>query len=82
MSELIKKILKANDMIEVVSNFSIEDLENVITYAADKYYNTNKPVISDALYDIMIDFLRMKAPKSNVLKTVGAKVKDNKKKVN
>ena len=81
MSELIKKILKANDMIEIISVLSIEDLENVITYAADKYYNTNKPVISDALYDIMIDFLRMKAPKSNVLKTVGAKVKDNKKKV-
>ena len=28
-------------MIEVISTLAIEDLESVITFAADKYYNTN-----------------------------------------
>ena len=78
MSELIKK-LKSKDTIETISNFSIIELEEVITYAADKYYNTNKPVVDDAVYDIMIDFLKLKAPKSTVLKTVGAKVKSKNK---
>ena len=78
MSELIKK-LKSKDTIDTISNFSIIELEEVITYAADKYYNTNKPVVDDAIYDIMIDFLKLKAPKSSVLKTVGAKVKSKNK---
>ena len=76
MSELVKKLLKSNkDSIEIASSLTVSELEEVITYAADKYYNTSKAVISDALYDVLIDFLQLKAPKSNVLKTIGAKVK-------
>jgi NAD-dependent DNA ligase len=76
MAEIVKKLLKSKvDSVEVASNLSVEELEKVITYAADKYYNTQTPVITDALYDILIDFLKMREPKSQVLKTVGAKVK-------
>lgn len=76
MSDIVKKLLKSNaEPIEVASDLSVEDLEKVITYAADKYYNSPNPVITDALYDILIDFLKMKDPKSQVLKNVGAKVK-------
>ncbi len=76
MSELVKKLLKSNkDSIEIASSLTVSELEEVITYAADKYYNTSKAVISDALYDVLIDFLQLKAPKSSVLKTIGAKVK-------
>lgn len=80
MADLVKKILKSSkDPIEVASEFSIEELEMIINYAADKYYNTSKSVISDGLYDILIDFLKLKAPKSNVLKIIGAKVKNKNK---
>ena len=76
MTELVKKLLKSSkDSIEIASNFSIQELEELINYAADKYYNTSKAVISDELYDILIDFLKLKAPKSLVLKNIGAKVK-------
>ena len=72
-SVLINKILK--DSIEVLSQLPIKDLEEVITYSADKYYNTDKPVVEDNIYDLMIDFLKVRAPKSKVLDAVGAKVK-------
>jgi len=70
---IINKIIK--DPVEVLSELSIKDLEEVILFAADKYYNTSKPVVSDSIYDLMIDFLKSRAPKSKVLTSVGAKVK-------
>jgi len=80
MSELVKKLIKSkNDSIETASNLSIEELESIIMYANDKYYNTDTPVITDALYDILIDFLKLKSPKSIVLKNIGVKVKSKSK---
>jgi NAD-dependent DNA ligase len=79
MSNIVKKLLKTNSFIDMASELTVEELEEVITYSADKYYNTDNPVITDALYDILIDFLKLKAPKSKVLKTVGAKVKSKNK---
>jgi NAD-dependent DNA ligase len=76
MAEIIKKLLKSNtDSIDIASNLTVEELEKVITYASDKYYNSPNPVITDALYDILIDFLKIKDNKSKVLKNVGAKLK-------
>jgi DNA ligase (NAD+) len=75
MAEIVKKLLNPKkDSIEVADELNIEELEKVITYSADKYYNKGESVISDALYDILIDFLKLKNPKSIVLKNVGAKV--------
>lgn len=80
MAELVKKLLKSNkDPIEVSSEFTVEELEEIIVYTADKYYNTSKSVITDALYDILIDFLKLRDPKSKVLKNIGAKVKSKNK---
>ncbi len=80
MSQLVKKLKKVDDTIEYINKLSVEELEEIITYTADKYYNTNESVISDEIYDILIDFLKMKDSKSKVLKEVGAKV-HNKNKV-
>ena len=57
------------------NNFSQTELENLITKAADKYYNTATPIMEDYEYDILIDILKNKYPKSKVLKSIGAKVK-------
>ena len=79
MSKLVKQLLNPKeDSINVASSFSINELEEIIEYSADKYYNTSTPVISDSLYDILIDFLKINNPKSKILKNIGAKVKSKK----
>jgi DNA ligase (NAD+) len=80
MSKLVKSLLNPkDDPVNIASSFSIEELEEVIEYASDKYYNTSNPVITDSLYDILIDFLKMNNPKSKVLKNIGAKIKSKNK---
>ena len=80
MAELVKKLLNpTKDSLEIASNFSIDELETIIKYTTEKYYNTSKSVITDELYDILIDFLKLKSPKSIVLKTIGANIKSKNK---
>jgi DNA ligase (NAD+) len=62
------------DPYNYANNLEIDNIEKMIKYAADKYFNEEEPVISDSLYDLLIDFLRSKNPKSKVLKDVGSNV--------
>ena len=75
--DLVKKILK--NSYEAIDNLSIDDLEKLIIFANDKYRNTDTPVMTDELYDICVDFLKLKNPKSKVLKVIGGKVKSKEK---
>ena len=72
METLIKNIKK--DPFNSVNELNASKIEDIIKLAADKYYNTDDPVLSDALYDLLIDFLKVKKPKSKVLKEVGSNV--------
>lgn len=74
MVEIIRRLKKAEDYIEAVDKLSIEDLEEVILFANDIYYNSSKPILSDNYYDILIDFLKLKNSKSKILKEIGSKV--------
>jgi len=71
-SIIIKKIIK--DPLEVIATLTIDQLEEVITYTNEKYRNS-EPVISDQIFDLLVEFLEARAPKSKVLKQVGAPVK-------
>jgi len=71
-SIIIKKIIK--DPLEVIATLTIDQLEEVITYTNEKYRNS-EPVISDQIYDLLVEFLEARAPKSKILKQVGAPVK-------
>lgn len=75
--DIIKKI-KINSY-ESINELNIDELELLIDYANDKYRNTDTPVISDELYDIAVDFLTLKKPKSKLLKVIGGKVKSKNK---
>ena len=75
--DLVKKISK--NTYESLNNLTIEELEKLIEFANEKYRNTDNPVISDELYDICIDFLKLKNPKSKVLKVIGGKIKSKNK---
>lgn len=72
--EYIDLINSSQDIFKTIQNISIDNLEKVIIYASDKYYN-DEPVISDAIFDMLRDFLQYKHPKSKVLKQIGAPVK-------
>jgi hypothetical protein len=77
----INKLIKElnNDPIQFVTDKDIKILEKVIEYSADKYYN-DQPVISDEIYDFLIDILKDLEPENLILKKVGAKIiktKDN-----
>lgn len=54
------------------TELEISDLEQLLTLAADAYYNTDKPLISDNAFDVLLDVLRDRAPKSKVLKQLRA----------
>jgi len=73
MTDIIKALNK-EDPYTFISTMTIDNLEKAILYASDMYYN-DEPVISDAIFDMMRDFLNLKAPKSKVLKQIGAPVK-------
>ena len=75
MSTIIKKINNSKDVIMTIAELEIKDIEEAIQFAADKYYNSNESVVTDQIYDILIDFLKLKNPKSKVLKNIGAKPK-------
>ncbi len=71
--ELVKKINK--NPFEEVQKLTNEQLEEVIRLANDKYRNTDKPIMEDSVYDMLMDWLEHTNPKSKLLKEIGAKVK-------
>ena len=77
MMDIIKKI-KLNAL-DTISDLSVKELEEIIVYVADKYYNTSISIINDATYDLLIDFLRLRDPKSKILKNIGAPIKSKNK---
>ena len=76
METLIDNIIK--DPYNFVKDMEIKELEQVIKYTADKFFN-DESVISDAIYDLLVDFLRHKDRKNKILKEIGAKVKSKNK---
>ena len=74
MEDNIKLINDSKDVFDTVNKISINDLEKIIVYASDKYYN-DEPIISDAIFDMLRDFLQLKAPNSKILKQIGAPTK-------
>jgi NAD-dependent DNA ligase len=53
---------------------NVSSLESEIARATHAYYNTSKPIMSDAQFDLLLDELARVAPESPVLKKVGAPV--------
>ena len=72
MASILKKITKNG--IKIIDQFTEKELENIIIYASNKYYNTDSPVLSDTDFDFLIDTVKKKYPKSNILNNIGAKI--------
>ncbi len=76
----IDDLNNTDDIFSYIQKLSIDDLEKIIIYANDKYYN-EEPVISDSVFDMLREFLLLKSPKSKILKMIGAMPKISKNKV-
>lgn len=59
---------------------TVDELEKYIPILSDAYYN-GEPLVSDVIFDKLVDRLREKKPDSLILKRIGAPVRDDKVKV-
>ena len=78
MDIIVKNLNKSNDQYNFIDNLKISDLEELYKYTNEKYRN-DTPVISDSIYDMIEDFIKLKDPKNKLLKQIGAKVKSKNK---
>lgn len=72
MKSIINKLVK--EPYETVQNLEISEIEKLITHLRDAFFN-GESLVSDDIYDLVVDFLTYKDPKNKLLKIVGAEVK-------
>lgn len=77
--DIIKKINKAKTIWQILPDLTEEELEKTIFLAAESYYNSDVSLLTDEVYDVLVDRLRTLNPKSKVLKQIGAPVGKGKK---
>ena len=75
MKAMITK-LELNPHIEGLST-DLELLEKILLQAKEAYYNTDKPLFTDASYDILEKCLQERKPDSELFKLTGAKIDSN-----
>ena len=66
--------IKAIKSINEVKKLPLKKLVLYIKIASDAYYNSGLPLISDEIFDAMLDQVHKKNPKENVLNLVGAPI--------
>ena len=57
---------------------TISNLEKVLTLASQKYYSDEEPIISDQVYDIVLEVLQDRDPNNKVINNIGYKSSNDK----
>ncbi len=76
--KFLKEIQKTPTLIERLSE---NDIANIIREANNLYYNKNKSLLSDEIYDYIVDTLKNINPENPVLQEIGAPINNKNKKV-
>jgi NAD-dependent DNA ligase len=73
---LTKTILKeiTSEPTKFSTYTSIEDLVKILEKLSEAYHSTDKPLVSDTVYDILFDKLKERDPDNPFLKKVGAPI--------
>lgn len=80
VSSLKTSLIKFNlvklkkDPINYVKNLTIKQIITILDKADNAYYNTNKSLFSDNVYDSILDELRLRNPRHKRLKKVGSPI--------
>lgn len=72
--ETIQKLIKAKNYWQVIPKINKTDLVKAIKLASDHYYNKATSLISDEIYDALVEKLKAIDPNSPVLNQVGAPI--------
>lgn len=76
--DIVNRLKTKKQFSEFVATGTKAELEAVINAAADAYYNTDKPLLTDADYDLLVESLKIRWPKSATLQKIGAPIKGKK----
>jgi NAD-dependent DNA ligase len=81
--KITKKLLKeiTDDPLKYSSYTDIDTLVQIMNKFSDVYHSTDKPLVSDQVYDIIYDKLKERDPSNVFFKKIGAKVKVTKEEV-
>jgi len=64
--------------IKVLESLDEPTLNKMVLETKDTYYNSNISLISDNLYDILVEYIKEKYPDNKVVDSIGAKITKNK----
>lgn len=67
------------DPINVLKSLSDEQIVSIIQKANQHYYNQQKPLLTDQIYDLIKEFLTANNPNHPILKNIGAVIADGRK---
>ena len=78
-----KSILKEfeENPVKKSESLTLSELESFILDCNNAYYNTDKPLLTDKTFDIIVDYLNTKSPNSKILQQIGAVIIDVESKV-
>lgn len=76
--DTINKINKAKIIWQILPELSADELEKAIQVASDSYYNKGVTLISDEIFDILVEKLKQLKPLSKIFKITGAPIKGKK----
>jgi NAD-dependent DNA ligase len=81
--KITKKLLKeiTDDPLKYASYTDIDTIVQIMNKFSDIYHSTDKPLVSDQIYDIIYDKLKERDPTNIFFKKIGAKVKITKEEV-
>jgi len=66
---------------KTLEKLTVDEIAAVLQLASDNYYNSSKPLMSDAHFDMIREHLEKIAPNHPVLSTIGAPIKGEKVKI-